>query len=288
MARDEYPHATELILSTSGLVAAVPLLGPSSQPLTIPLNGSSTIGWATTDRRACDVEIRVRIAGWLLDGAPEGEPLLRWQLQTAHGLAVWDEPNRIPLGSVDGMQSIVPPVLPSRGLILRTTARDIQLKIWYEGVIANLGNPPESMTVRVSFMPVGGLEVPVYPRTDYCAPFHTGNLEDPRLKRCAFPIGATEWRLFDAYGRPFNADDVIDLHDVHIWGHCGHEPYSARPVGGAEWPDWPIYPPPHRAEFAEWQPIPVFGVDWHVGNTDADRGYAVGSGAKAVCFAGYR
>lgn len=276
MASDYQPEheGCEQIIAPAGVVAPVPLSGPSASPLTIALGANSTIVWSTTDRRAIDIELRARLDAWEWNEGPGGvkqtpigEPYITWEMVIGHGVASLDEPRRIRLLQPNHIPMVTPYVLPSRGLILRTTARELRLRLNYHGVLPRrllppegpdmegdpeVSNPLKNVTVRVSFQPVTGVEVPVYPRFDFCS-----GARGALTLACAFPIGATEWRLRDGNGQPFALGELTDIVLAGNAENCRDNRGPVAVVGD----------PPNldRGLFADWQPIPVFAVTWSCG-----------------------
>ena len=213
-----------------GDAIVLPLRGPSSQLITIPQHGTAHIGWLPTDRRSCDVEMRVGIVGWTL--APGivvvPDPDVRWWVEVGHGKYVWTEPP--PALVPQNVPSVEQAYLPTRGLLIRVSTRELRFNARFNGGFLAALNRFVDITLSVSFMPVDAMEEPLYPLEDVVTPSVGG-------KFAKFPPGAKEWRLFDVDGLPYVAAAHTDVNWISIGGGV------SGPFDRALWADYmPISP----------------------------------------------
>lgn len=194
---------SEQLPYTSGAVDLMPLRGPSGQVFTITRGGENEIQWAPTDRRACDLEMRVGIVGWLHNGAllSAPDPIVRWFLQIGHGSYVWIEPP--PALIPQNVPSVARNYLPTRGMVVRLNTRELRFLARFEGNFGAI-QTYDNIALSVSFQPVIAMQQPMFPQSELVEPpvaLGTGLLHK-------FPAEAQEWRLFDREGQPFAAGTV--------------------------------------------------------------------------------
>lgn len=215
----------------SETASELPLRGPSGQLMTIPLGGNQQIQWAPTDRRAVDVELRVGIKALLLNGSSISfpDPIVRWQVETGHGMYVWTEPPSamVPLN----VPSVQRSFLPVRGLLKRISARELRFVGYFDG---NFGiQRYSSVTLDVSFLPCKSMTLPVYPTEEVVDPSVGAGV----VLVAKFPPSASEWRLFDVNGDPYVAAAHTDVELVGIGGGV------SAPMDRANWADFKPIPP---------------------------------------------
>lgn len=183
-----------------GAHGVVRLRGPSGLVLKLESTGSKEIQWAPIDRQASEVEVRAAVITHSPDGAPASPPLVRLRLQYGHGSATWTQPLPDP-PFTGGAQLLKGFVLPSRGAVLRLSAREIFVKAESPTRADHITAPYAYTLVQVSFQPVFGAPSPLFPRCDVCWADNPGALELQGL-----PMEAQELRIFNVNnGQPFAA-----------------------------------------------------------------------------------
>lgn len=201
------PHDGLEALPYVGASDVVFLRGPSAQLLNLEGTGPKQIQWAPEDRRAMDIEIRARIVN--IDGIdplvpePQDPPLVRWNIEVSHGQYVWHDP-LLQLPYHGAPQSIQQSAMPARGLQFRVTSRETRMQFQMQGTVKGVRVPPfPAVTVSLSFIPVIGETLPLYPTQNFGNAF---SVSDPAFgDTIGIPASATEFRVFDADGKPFAA-----------------------------------------------------------------------------------
>jgi hypothetical protein len=221
----------------NGTATQMPLRGPSAQILVLNQPGTQKqITWAPTDRRAHDVEVRIVIQSMTLNAAlPRSEPCVLYRFEFGHGMSVLNDPSLVPKNDHPGGTTI-----PARGALRRLTARELKLTLFYYGAFAT-GNAPSDVVCSVSFLPVLAMPLPP-PQT--CDVYNPGLVD----KSMMFPPSATEWRLYDQFGKAYVAAFGVD---IVLYGVSGH----AIPTAGP-------FTPLDRNRFADWTPIPSRAAAW--------------------------
>jgi hypothetical protein len=214
----------------------VALAGPSGQVIELAADGVNTIQWAPVDRRAMEVEIRIRLLNHLNpDRVLSDPPLLRASLTFGHGKLTWQEPFIAPpfaTSEVGGLFAYHRYAVPARGVVWRVDARELKLYLQSPGTLSGAASYPRT-SVMVSFQPCQAMERPVFPQMEYAV-----TALGPPIVAAAFPQAANEWRLFDANGLPFVAGDVV--------------------CAGLEVETYTV----PRAQLADFRPIPFHAVGW--------------------------
>lgn len=212
------------------------LAGPSGQVIELEADGVNTIQWAPTDRRAMEVEIRIRLMTHL---NPErilnDPPLLRASMFFGHGKLTWQEPYFAPpfaTSEVGGFFAYERYGIPARGVVWRVDARELKLLLQSPGTLNGQPSYPRT-SVMVSFQPCSAMERPVFPQVDFGV-----TAIDPTIIAAPFPQAANEWRIYDDKGLPFLAGNIV--------------------AAGLETESYVV----PRAQLADFRPIPFHAVGW--------------------------
>jgi hypothetical protein len=168
------------------------LTGPSSQQLVLQGSGQKSISWGTTERRAVELEIRIRILASSVTATHF--PIVQYVMEFGHGKALWKT------GQVPNTQTNAVPahqlVVPARGVVHRLSTRDLRLTLFCNGDEA--GTAVASNVVQVSFQPVLSSCRDVFPRQQFSRSITDGF--------CGLPMEAEEMRVRNpTNGQPFAA-----------------------------------------------------------------------------------
>lgn len=204
---------------------------PPGQMLRVSGTGESSavaFSWATTAKRALDLELRAQPLGFL-DFDPLLAPVVRYRLELGHGDAVHKFPATPPSLVVSN------PMLPHRGLMLRMSAKELRIAIWLD----EIGDPPAGATFNVSAQPAfGSTQRPSIVMQDV-------NYEVDSLHQ--FPIEAREFRIVsEATAQPLPL----------AWGSIAMHSLTGSLLGA----------PVDAALYAQWQPIPLLALCWSSDN----------------------
>lgn len=204
---------------------------PPGQTIRLSGTGPSSaeaFSWATTAKRALDLELRAQPLAFL-DFDPLLAPVLRYRLELGHGDAVHKFPATPPSLVVSS------PMLPHRGLMLRVSAKELRLIVWLD----EIGEPPAGATLLVSAQPAfGSTQRPSIVMQDV-------NYAVDALHQ--FPIEAREFRIrSEATAQPLPIGfGTIAMHSL-----------TGSLLGAVV----------DAALYADWTPIPLLALCWSSDN----------------------
>jgi hypothetical protein len=192
---------SESLVYTGGL-EVMPLRGPSAQLLKLQSDGPIAITWAPTDKRATDLEVRVRLIDVIGADGDINPPVVRWHMQLGHGMYVWNQP---PLSApfAGGAPVYADYALPARGVVLRMSTRELTIRLRQIGKRDAPFDLYPALIVSVSFLPCIGMRLPAFAQQDY-----SPTVGGAGLPAAPFPTEANEFRVFNDHGLPFAAGDI--------------------------------------------------------------------------------
>lgn len=215
----------------------------------------ATVKWATTDRRVLPVEIRIALVGWN-PGIPANtlasmrDPILGYTLDIGTGMSIALQSPAATAIAKTGF------ALPARGAVARVLARDVLVRLRFDGHHDNplLPTDPrfEWVDLAVSFTPCDDLTIAPPPTAAYSLgwtkPYQP------------FPPEANEFRIVDLVGKPYAANFSRDIYFRTAIGGILRNQSNADLVFD-------------RAAFGDWTPISPrvagWGVASGIGNWEA-------------------
>lgn len=102
------------------------LRGAAGDTLDLSEGGFSSFVWETEERRALDLELRIRIVA-VKDTAPYVVPNVQYRLDFGHGDKSWKVPPLAAVPTLGTLQATM--FLPARGIVLRLSARQLQVDV---------------------------------------------------------------------------------------------------------------------------------------------------------------
>jgi len=176
----------------------ITLRAPASQELQLQGTGALQLVWEPLDRDAQDLELRARLVDTKM---PVGEvPVVQWKCETAHGDAVWSEPQpQFRSGLAAGIL-VDEFTLPARGMSWRVNAREFRISISAQPSLSEEPVEPTQSVVKVSILPGWGANAPIYPYQQLVRANGKGKV---------FPITSREWRLMDFHGLPLAVGAIL-------------------------------------------------------------------------------
>jgi hypothetical protein len=231
------PHMQRLDYLTASQPLA--LRGPFGQNLILEGAGTKSLQWAPDDRRVEEIEFRAFIVDYGPDpGYPSSAPIVRWFLTYGHGQQTYQCPVVTPRSIGGGVNNFTRNVLPGRGLVLRMSARELEITFFSPGKVNGTG-PWPNVNIAISMQPVFCSHVGLMPKQHYVAD-PTGAAINPYEP---FPPEATEFRIFDRSGRPYIAGlgiigfvelggHVVSGADLNFYGSFQPIPVMAAAYGG--------------------------------------------------------
>jgi hypothetical protein len=218
--------------------ATIQLRGNSSERLELRGSQGARIQWLPADRRALDLEVRLRVVATQL---PFGDspPVINWRTEVAQGAYVWSEPPQSYPVFSDTTFGLLWHYLPGRGEVFRVPSRELTLNVYCPYRLD--GTPaPETTVVAVSFIPTDAMDIDVWPKQRVYPIDAIAN-----STAAAIPIGSTEFRAFDANsGAPMAAGALtlatltgqpltfIALADLADWRPLPPDAFSLHSVDG--------------------------------------------------------
>lgn len=179
----------------------ISLQGPSGQVVELAGDGANTLQWAPIERRAMEVELMIRLLAHTNPaGINNDPPILRASVQYGHGVLTWQDPF-MPPPFASGALVYENYGVPARGIVWRLAAREIKVVLRSSGRKSGGAAYPKT-SVYVSFLPCDGMVRPVWPQNDFAVTSLVPLVIAP------FPVGATQWRIFDQNGAAFAAGNV--------------------------------------------------------------------------------
>jgi len=103
------------------------LRGAAGDSLIVRESGFDSFVWEPEDRRALDLELRLRLVS-VQDTAAYVIPQARFKMTFGHGDVSWQIPPR-PAIAVAGAVEFLP-IIPARGLVFRLSARQLQIDVF--------------------------------------------------------------------------------------------------------------------------------------------------------------
>lgn len=197
------------------------------------------IAWLPDERLASEVEMRMNV---ISANPPAGKaPVIRYKIEYGHGDSTVTLPPQINTSFVasDVILAKIFHLLPSRGRVMRLSARQIRIKIALVGTHDGTAWPTPQALVQISFNPCSGMHVPSAANEESLLTVAA----DP-MHFASWPSDANEFRLRRENGTPFPAATA-----TMVFG--GLNSYLN---GGND-----------AANYSDWSPIPAFSQWWSVG-----------------------
>lgn len=228
------------------------LRGPSAQILELQRDGLKTIQWAPDDKRVLDLELRAYVVDFQPRSGIEQRraPVVRYSLRYGHGVGVVDVPASAPIVADAAENSIIPNILPARGLVLRLSSRECLMR-FYSPCRLDDQEPYDVTKLAISVQPtqvVGS----ALPREQYAQNRDFEQLQE--IKVNLFPPEASEWRLYNGDGQPYPPSYNIPENRVNLAN-----------LAGAWVPEtFGAFPELRITDLADWRPIPVHAIGWYI------------------------
>ncbi len=204
-----------------------------------------TVAWRTDDRRVLPVEIRIALAGWP-PGIPVNtlnayrDPVLGYSLEYGVGSTNIATPGAAPSSTIVALARGASYAVPARGAVTRVLARDVIVRLRFDGHHENPVAPVDPrfvwVDVAVSFTPCDDLTIAAPPSAAYSAGW-----QKPYQP---FPPEAREFRLVDLIGEPYAEGFARDVYfRTAIGGYLRDKTLHDMTFDRSRFGDWtPISP----------------------------------------------
>lgn len=209
--------------------------------------------WSTDDRRVLPVEIRIALAGWNAGIPPNTllamrDPLLSYSLEYGVGSTTVAAPNCAPQSASASAVRVAGYAIPARGAVTRVLARDVIVRLRFNGHHDNPVTPVDTVfewvDVSVSFTPCDDLTIAAPPSAAY----YSGWTKPYQ----PFPPEAREFRLVNLVGLPYAANFSRDVaFRTAIGGYLRSKTLHDMTFD--------------RAAFGDWTPISPRVAGWEIG-----------------------